>query len=57
MRSFIVLCALSASVMAVPTAHNYQLHERRDFIPKSWVEGKKLEGNVVTTCANRVDPV
>lgn len=41
-----MLCALSASVMAVPRAHNYQLHERRDFIPKSWVEGKKLEGNV-----------
>ncbi|KAJ5471769.1 hypothetical protein N7530_009126 [Penicillium desertorum] len=46
MKSFIMLCALAASTMAVPTAHDYQLHERRDFIPKSWVEGKKLDGNV-----------
>ena len=46
MRSFITLCALLASAMAVPAAHNYQLHERRDFIPKSWVEGKKLDRNV-----------
>ncbi|KAJ5505183.1 hypothetical protein N7463_008057 [Penicillium fimorum] len=41
-----MLCALVASAMAVPTAHNYQLHERRDFIPKSWDEGKKVDGNV-----------
>ncbi|KAJ6177663.1 hypothetical protein N7519_008124 [Penicillium mononematosum] len=46
MKSFIMLCALAASAMAVPTAHDYQLHERRDFIPKSWVEGKKLDGHV-----------
>ncbi|CAG8908338.1 unnamed protein product [Penicillium nalgiovense] len=46
MELFIMLCALAASAMAVPTAHDYQLHERRDSIPKSWVEGKKLDGNV-----------
>ncbi|KAJ5253111.1 hypothetical protein N7489_003521 [Penicillium chrysogenum] len=46
MKSFIMLCVLAASAMAVPTAHDYQLHERRDFIPESWVEGKKLDGNV-----------
>lgn len=42
-----MLCALAASAMGVPTAHKYQLHERRDFIPKSWVEGKELDGNVL----------
>lgn len=46
MKSFIMLCALAAGAMAVPTAHSYQLHERRDFIPKSWIEGKKLDGHV-----------
>ncbi|KAJ5780090.1 hypothetical protein N7457_005250 [Penicillium paradoxum] len=46
MKFFILICALAASAIAVPTAHNYQLHERRDFTPKAWVEGKKLDGNV-----------
>lgn len=46
MKFSILLCALAATAMAVPTAHDYQLHERRDFIPKAWVEGKKLDGKV-----------
>lgn len=46
MKCFIIICALVASVMAVPTAHTYQVHERREFIPRSWIEGKKLDGNV-----------
>ncbi|KGO73973.1 Peptidase S8/S53, subtilisin/kexin/sedolisin [Penicillium italicum] len=47
MKSFTLFCALAASAMGVPRAQNYQLHERRDFVPKSWIEGKKLDGNVL----------
>ncbi|KAJ5973138.1 uncharacterized protein N7479_003056 [Penicillium vulpinum] len=46
MKSFMMLFALAASAMAVPTAYEYQLHERRGSILQSWAEGKKLDGNV-----------
>jgi len=46
MKLFLFLLALVANVMAVPTAHNYQVHERREFIPSSWIEGRKLDGRV-----------
>lgn len=46
MKYYVLLCALAASAMAVPTAHNYQVHERREFIPNSWTEGRKLDGKV-----------
>jgi tripeptidyl-peptidase-1 len=46
MRFYILLCALVASVIAVPTGHNYQVHERRDSVPNSWTEGKRLDGKV-----------
>ncbi|KAJ5175794.1 Tripeptidyl-peptidase sed1 [Penicillium canariense] len=32
--------------------HDYEIHERRDYIPNSWIEGKKLDG--VTTLPVRI---
>jgi hypothetical protein len=46
MKSSLLLGALASCALAVPTAHEYQLHERRDFIPKAWVEGKELDPKV-----------
>jgi tripeptidyl-peptidase-1 len=46
MKYHLLFCALAASAMAVPTAHNNQVHERREFIPKSWTEGRKLDAKV-----------
>lgn len=46
MKSSILLVGLAAvSSLAAPTQH-YELHERRDFIPSTWMEGKKLDGKV-----------
>ncbi|KAJ6030884.1 hypothetical protein N7460_011150 [Penicillium canescens] len=46
MKSSILLMGLAAvSSLAAPTQH-YELHERRDFIPNTWMEGKKLDGKV-----------
>lgn len=33
--------------MAAPAAHNYQLHERREVIPSSWIEGTRLDGKTL----------
>ncbi|KAJ5087399.1 hypothetical protein N7456_011015 [Penicillium angulare] len=41
--SIVLLGAAAAGVAAVPTS-NYKVHERRDFIPSSWTEGKRLDG-------------
>jgi tripeptidyl-peptidase-1 len=46
MKSSLVLCALAASAIAVPIEPNYQVHERREFIPTSWTEGRKLDAKV-----------
>ncbi|KAJ5112796.1 hypothetical protein N7532_000841 [Penicillium argentinense] len=46
MRSSVLfLGAVAASVLALPTAHEYEVHERRDYIPSSWVERKRLHGS------------
>lgn len=37
--------ALASSALAAPTS-NYEMHERRDFIPNSWVEEKRLDASV-----------
>ncbi|KAJ5273032.1 hypothetical protein N7478_008157 [Penicillium angulare] len=41
--SIVLLGAAAAGVAAVP-ASNYKVHERRDFIPSSWTQGKRLDG-------------
>ncbi|KAJ5565531.1 hypothetical protein N7535_007169 [Penicillium sp. DV-2018c] len=46
MKYSLLLCALAAWALAAPTAPEYQLHERRDVIPKAWVEGKELDPKV-----------
>lgn len=42
--SILFLGAVVAGVLAAPTP-DYELHERRDFIPSSWTEGKRLDGS------------
>ncbi|KAJ5319748.1 hypothetical protein N7508_000031 [Penicillium antarcticum] len=46
MKILILLLGLAAVVsLAVPTQY-YELHERRDSTPSSWMEAKKLDGKV-----------
>ena len=41
--SFLILGTLAAGVLAAPTTHEYTVHERRDALPTSWNEGKRLD--------------
>ncbi|KAJ5133090.1 hypothetical protein N7448_001881 [Penicillium atrosanguineum] len=34
----------AVGAIAVPAPHNYELHEKREFMPSSWNEGKRLDG-------------
>lgn len=43
--SILLLGAAAIGAIAVPAPHNYELHEKREFMPSSWVEGKKLDGS------------
>lgn len=43
--SILLLGAAVAGVIARPAPHGYELHEKREFIPTSWVEGKRLDGS------------
>jgi tripeptidyl-peptidase-1 len=38
----LIVGALASRSLAAPTP-GYEVHERRDFIPKSWVEEKRLD--------------
>lgn len=47
MKSSILLlgaAAAAVSVLAAPKPPHYEVHERREFIPNSWTEGKRLDG-------------
>ena len=43
----LLLLAAAAAVMGLPAPHDYVVHERRDNIPGSWVQSKKLDGSTV----------
>lgn len=43
--SILLLGAAAVSVLAAPKPHDYEVHERRDVIPSSWIEGKRLDGS------------
>ena len=42
--SILILGAAAASVLATPTP-DYEVHERRDYIPSYWIEGKRLDSS------------
>ncbi|KAJ5599005.1 hypothetical protein N7450_000072 [Penicillium hetheringtonii] len=42
--SILILGAAAASVLAAPTP-DYEVHERRDYIPSYWTEGKRLDSS------------
>ncbi|KAJ5666609.1 hypothetical protein N7462_011018 [Penicillium macrosclerotiorum] len=50
--SVLFLGFVAISVTAVPAPSNYEVHERRDYIPNYWAEGKRLDGS--TTLPVRV---
>lgn len=41
--SLLLLGAFAARVLAAPALHDYTVHERRDVLPTSWSEGKRLD--------------
>ena len=41
------LCALVTSVIAVPTAHQYEVHERREYNTDAWTETQRLTGDTI----------
>lgn len=43
--SILLLGAAAASVLAAPRPNDHVVHERRDMIPNSWIEGKRLDGS------------
>ncbi|KAJ5924991.1 hypothetical protein N7454_007630 [Penicillium verhagenii] len=43
--SFLFLGAAAVGVLAVPAPYGHAVHERRDFIPTSWNEGKRLDAS------------
>lgn len=48
MKSSILLLGVAvAGVLAAPKPHNYEVHERRDVLPSSWTEGKRLDGSTM----------
>lgn len=44
--SFLLLGAAATGSLAAPAPH-YELHERRDVIPTSWRQGKRLDGSTL----------
>lgn len=42
-----LLLAAATAVMAMPAPHEYEVHERRDHVPVSWTDSKKLDGSVM----------
>ncbi|KAI2789280.1 Tripeptidyl-peptidase sed1 [Penicillium oxalicum] len=42
-----LLLAAATAVMAMPAPHEYEVHERRDQVPASWTDSKKLDGSVM----------
>ncbi|KAJ5569507.1 uncharacterized protein N7459_008937 [Penicillium hispanicum] len=43
MKFSLLLLSAAVGAIAVP-AHHYEVHERREYMPTSWVEGKRLDG-------------
>lgn len=43
--SMLLLLGAAAAVIAMPAPHDYVVHERRDYIPNSWIKSKKLDGS------------
>lgn len=41
------LCALVISVIAVPTGHQYEVHERREYNTDAWTETQRLTGDTI----------
>lgn len=41
----LLLLGAAAAVIALPAPHEYVVHERRDYIPNSWIQSKKLDGS------------
>lgn len=42
--SIFLLGAAAIGTIAVPAPH-YELHERRDMLPTSWTQGRRLDGS------------
>lgn len=40
-----ILGAVVAQAAAVPFQGSHVVHERRDFVPKSWIKRDRLDGN------------
>ncbi|KAF3394531.1 Tripeptidyl-peptidase sed1 [Penicillium rolfsii] len=45
--SMLLLLGAAVAVIAMPAPHEYVVHERRDHIPSSWIQGKKLDGSTI----------
>lgn len=43
----LLICTMALCAVAIPTANNYRLHERRDFTPEAWTQWKKLDGDTL----------
>lgn len=43
MLPVLLLGAVASSALAAPTPHDYTVHERRDALPGTWAEGKRLD--------------
>ncbi|KAJ5215379.1 uncharacterized protein N7498_001786 [Penicillium cinerascens] len=43
--SILLLGAAAIGAIAVPAPHSYELHEKRESMPTSWIEGKRLDGS------------
>ena len=43
--SALLIGAAAVGAIAVPAPHTYELHEKREFMPSSWNEGKRLDGS------------
>jgi tripeptidyl-peptidase-1 len=43
--SMLLLLGAATAVIARPAPHEYVVHERRDYIPNSWIQSKKLDGS------------
>lgn len=41
--SILLLGAVAAGVLAAPAPHDFQVHERRDNLPRHWIEGRRLD--------------
>ena len=45
METFLLFLGAAVSAIAVPT-HNYELHERIQPMPTSWIQGKRLDSAI-----------